>query len=52
MSLECYTVSGGRPGALARTLTTMAGGEPQAFSQVRAVFEAFSRKVALLGSSG
>lgn len=30
----------------------MVGGESQAFSQVRAVFESFSRKVALLGPSG
>ncbi|MBC8999414.1 NAD(P)-dependent oxidoreductase [Pseudomonas sp. N40(2020)] len=45
-------VSGGRQGALARTLTTMVGGESQAFSRVRAVFETFSRKVSLLGPSG
>ncbi|WP_390956094.1 NAD(P)-binding domain-containing protein [Pseudomonas moorei] len=45
-------VSGGRPGAQARTLTTMVGGEMQAFSQMRAVFETFSRKVSLLGPSG
>jgi 3-hydroxyisobutyrate dehydrogenase-like beta-hydroxyacid dehydrogenase len=45
-------VSGGRLGAQARTLTTMVGGESQAFSQMRAVFETFSRKVSLLGPSG
>lgn len=45
-------VSGGRPGALARTLTTMVGGESQTFSKVRAVFETFSRRVSLLGPSG
>ncbi|MFJ2484789.1 NAD(P)-binding domain-containing protein [Pseudomonas sp. NPDC087639] len=45
-------VSGGRQGALARTLTTMVGGESQAFSRVRAVFETFSRKVSLLRPSG
>lgn len=45
-------VSGGRPGAMARTLTTMVGGDSQAYSQVRAVFETFSRKVSLLGPMG
>jgi 3-hydroxyisobutyrate dehydrogenase-like beta-hydroxyacid dehydrogenase len=45
-------VSGGRPGAVARTLTTIVGGSPQAFECARTVFEAFSRKVAYLGASG
>jgi len=45
-------VSGGRAGALARTLTTMVGGELKGFEAARAIFETFSNRVALLGPSG
>jgi 3-hydroxyisobutyrate dehydrogenase-like beta-hydroxyacid dehydrogenase len=45
-------VSGGRPGAIACTLTTMVGGDRTAFEQCRRVFQAFSRKVAYMGPSG
>jgi 3-hydroxyisobutyrate dehydrogenase-like beta-hydroxyacid dehydrogenase len=45
-------VSGGRPGALARTLTTLVGGETESFERCRSVFESFSHKVAHMGSLG
>jgi 3-hydroxyisobutyrate dehydrogenase-like beta-hydroxyacid dehydrogenase len=45
-------VSGGRAGALARTLTTMVGVELKGFEAARAIFETFSYTVALLGPSG
>lgn len=45
-------VSGGRPGAIARTLLTMVGGDSAAFDRCRPVFESFSRKVAHMGSVG
>ncbi|MEU2282547.1 NAD(P)-dependent oxidoreductase [Streptomyces sp. NPDC013178] len=45
-------VSGGRPGAMARTLTTMVGGDADAFTRCEAVFATFSRRVALMGPSG
>jgi 3-hydroxyisobutyrate dehydrogenase-like beta-hydroxyacid dehydrogenase len=45
-------VSGGRPGAIARNLTTMVGGDRPAFEQCHTVFQAFSRKVAYMGPSG
>lgn len=45
-------VSGGRPGAVARTLTTMVGGNAEAFDKANAIFETFSNKVSLIGESG
>jgi 3-hydroxyisobutyrate dehydrogenase-like beta-hydroxyacid dehydrogenase len=45
-------VSGGRPGAVARTLTTLVGGDTDAFARCREVFETFSRKVAHMGGVG
>jgi 3-hydroxyisobutyrate dehydrogenase-like beta-hydroxyacid dehydrogenase len=45
-------ISGGRPGAVARTLTTMVGGEATAAERCLPVFESFSRKVALMGPVG
>ena len=45
-------VSGGRPGAVARTLTTMVGGEQSAFDRCQPIFESFSRKVAHMGPVG
>jgi len=45
-------VSGGRPGALARTLTTFVGGDTEDFERCRQVFATFSRKVAHMGVSG
>src|SRR5271154_1313750 len=47
-------VSGGRPGAVARTLTTLVGGDAKDFARCHALFETFSHKVAHMGgvSSG
>lgn len=45
-------VSGGRPGAVARKLTTMVGGEREAFDRWQPVFKSFSRKVAYMGPTG
>jgi 3-hydroxyisobutyrate dehydrogenase-like beta-hydroxyacid dehydrogenase len=45
-------VSGGRPRAIARTLTTMVGGDRPAFEQCHTLFKAFSGKVAYMGPSG
>ncbi|MEA3173579.1 MAG: hypothetical protein QOF42_990 [Gammaproteobacteria bacterium] len=45
-------VSGGRPGAVARTLTTLVGGDANDFARCREVFETFSRKVAHMGGVG
>jgi 3-hydroxyisobutyrate dehydrogenase-like beta-hydroxyacid dehydrogenase len=45
-------VSGGRPGALARTLTTFVGGDAEHFERCRPLFDAFSRKVARMGGVG
>jgi 3-hydroxyisobutyrate dehydrogenase-like beta-hydroxyacid dehydrogenase len=45
-------VSGGRPGAVARTLTTMVGGEQSAFDRCQPIFDSFSRKVAHMGPVG
>lgn len=45
-------VSGGRPGAVARTLTTLVGGDANDFARCLGVFEAFSRKVAHMGGVG
>ncbi|MFJ9351174.1 NAD(P)-dependent oxidoreductase [Streptomyces sp. NPDC101237] len=45
-------VSGGSPGARARTLTTFASGAPDAFESARAVFATFSDTVKLMGAVG
>jgi 3-hydroxyisobutyrate dehydrogenase-like beta-hydroxyacid dehydrogenase len=45
-------VSGGRPGAIARTLTTLVGGDANDFARCREIFETFSRKVAHMGTLG
>jgi 3-hydroxyisobutyrate dehydrogenase-like beta-hydroxyacid dehydrogenase len=45
-------VSGGRPGAEARTLTTLAGGEEDAIQAAKMVFDAFSARVIHLGPAG
>jgi 3-hydroxyisobutyrate dehydrogenase-like beta-hydroxyacid dehydrogenase len=45
-------VSGGRPGAVARTLTTLVGGDADDFARCREVFQTFSRKVAHMGGVG
>jgi 3-hydroxyisobutyrate dehydrogenase-like beta-hydroxyacid dehydrogenase len=45
-------VSGGRPGAAARTLTTFVGGDTAAFERCKPVFSAFSSKVVQMGPSG
>jgi 3-hydroxyisobutyrate dehydrogenase len=45
-------VSGGRPGAEARQLTTIVGGPSLALAMVRPVLEAFSNKVSHMGAAG
>jgi len=45
-------VSGGRPAAVARTLTTMVGGDESAYQRCLPVFTAFSGKCAYMGRSG
>lgn len=45
-------VSGGRPGAVAKQLLTMVGGDPEIAERCRPVFETFSKKVAYMGSAG
>ncbi|MFE3164207.1 NAD(P)-dependent oxidoreductase [Streptomyces sp. NPDC059224] len=45
-------VSGGSPGARARTLTTFAGGSEDAFEMARPVFDTFSDTVTLMGPVG
>ncbi|MEV7817271.1 NAD(P)-dependent oxidoreductase [Streptomyces flaveolus] len=45
-------VSGGGPGARARTLTTFVGGHSDTFHTARPVFEAFSDTVRLMGPVG
>jgi 3-hydroxyisobutyrate dehydrogenase len=45
-------VSGGRPGAEARQLTTIVGGPSDALARVRPVFEAFSGTVSYMGAAG
>ncbi|MEV6054474.1 NAD(P)-dependent oxidoreductase [Streptomyces sp. NPDC052107] len=45
-------VSGGSPGARARTLTTFTGGSPDAFEKARPVFDTFSDTVMLMGPVG
>lgn len=45
-------VSGGNPGAVARRLTTMVGGDRETADRCRPVFDTFSQKVAYMGASG
>jgi len=45
-------VSGGRPGAVARTLTTIVGGDAATLARCREVFESYSRTIALMGPAG
>lgn len=45
-------VSGGRPAAQERALTTLVGGPAEALSRCRPVFEAFSAHVVAMGTSG
>ena len=45
-------VSGGRAGAVARTLTTMVGGHHATFDRAAPVFEAFSSRVTHIGGIG
>ncbi|MEU7589607.1 NAD(P)-binding domain-containing protein [Micromonospora sp. NPDC049230] len=45
-------VSGGGPGAKARTLTTSVGGEHDAYDRCVPIFETFSRTVLHMGGSG
>lgn len=45
-------VSGGRPGAVARTLTTIVGGDAVSFARCKPVFESFSRKIVQMGGVG
>lgn len=45
-------VSGGRPAAIARTLTTMVGGDEPNFARCAPVFATFSSKCAYMGRSG
>jgi 3-hydroxyisobutyrate dehydrogenase-like beta-hydroxyacid dehydrogenase len=45
-------VSGGRPGAMARTLTTIVGGDAAALERCQPVFASFSRKIAYMGPAG
>lgn len=45
-------VSGGRPGAEAKTLTTIVGGPELALEKVRPVLESFSAKIAHMGPIG
>lgn len=45
-------VSGGSPGARARTLTTFTGGSRDAFEAARPVFDTFSDTVELMGPAG
>ncbi|MDB5928991.1 MAG: NAD(P)-dependent oxidoreductase [Polaromonas sp.] len=45
-------VSGGRAGAVARTLTTFVGGDRASFEQCLPVLQAFSRRIANMGPAG
>lgn len=45
-------VSGGRPGAVARTLTTFVGGDAAAFKHCEPVFRTFSTQAVHMGGSG
>ncbi|WP_262028051.1 NAD(P)-dependent oxidoreductase [Microvirga sp. Mcv34] len=45
-------VSGGRPGAVARALTTFVGGDAAAFEQCQPVFGTFSTQAVHMGRSG
>lgn len=45
-------VSGGEPGAIARTLTIMVGGSPAAFEKCRPVLSAMGKNIVHVGASG
>lgn len=45
-------VSGGHPGALARQLTTVVGGDKAVAERLTPIFRTFSKKVAYMGSAG
>ncbi len=45
-------VSGGRPGAEARSLTTIVGGDAAALERMRPVFDSFSAAIAHMGGAG
>jgi len=45
-------VSGGRDAAIHKTLSTMVGGDRQAYERCRPVFETFSRLVSYIGPAG
>lgn len=45
-------VSGGRPGAEARTLTTIVGGDATSLKQMEPVFKSFSTTIAHMGGAG
>jgi 3-hydroxyisobutyrate dehydrogenase-like beta-hydroxyacid dehydrogenase len=45
-------VSGGSPGARARTMTTFVGGERAAYDRCVPIFESFSTKIAHMGAAG
>lgn len=45
-------VSGGRPGAEAKALTTIVGGDRATLDRMRPVFESFSKKIAYMGPAG
>ncbi len=45
-------VSGGEAGAIAATLSIMAGGRPEVFERVRPLFEAMGRNIVLVGGNG
>ncbi|MBR0568116.1 NAD(P)-dependent oxidoreductase [Azoarcus sp. L1K30] len=45
-------VSGGEVGAIAGSLTIMAGGDAAAFEKIRPVFEAMGKSVTLIGDAG
>jgi 3-hydroxyisobutyrate dehydrogenase-like beta-hydroxyacid dehydrogenase len=45
-------VSGGHAGAVAKTLTTIVGGDPEVVDSLRPLFETFSTKIAYMGTAG
>ncbi|MBW7902623.1 MAG: NAD(P)-dependent oxidoreductase [Rhodocyclaceae bacterium] len=45
-------VSGGQVGAIGATLTIMVGGRPEAFEQVKPLFEKMGKSITLVGASG
>lgn len=45
-------VSGGHAGAVAKTLTTIVGGDPEVVDSLRPLFETFSTTIAYMGTAG